>query len=69
MSRKIDKMRAQLNEVHLSGLNLTYDWRIKQLKTLQRMFSDNGRAICDAVGQDLGLTPVSYTHLTLPTKA
>lgn len=57
ISLKIDKIQAQLNEVHLSGLNLTYEWRIKQLKTLQRMFSDNGRAICDAVGKDLGLTP------------
>ncbi|KAL3941377.1 MAG: hypothetical protein SGBAC_004262 [Bacillariaceae sp.] len=50
----VDKLQKPMHETHASGLNLSYEWRVKQLKSLQRLIADNKELLCEAVNADLG---------------
>eukprot|EP00934_Nitzschia_sp_Nitz4_P007438 Nitzschia sp. Nitz4//scaffold144_size56818//4423//6000//NITZ4_006527-RA/size56818-processed-gene-0.63-mRNA-1//1//CDS//3329536486//7428//frame0 len=50
----VDDLQAQMMAVHASGANLSYEWRIRQIKILQRLIQENEEAIREALVKDLG---------------
>mmetsp|Transcript_35614 Transcript_35614/g.86258 ORF Transcript_35614/g.86258 Transcript_35614/m.86258 type:complete len:526 (-) Transcript_35614:1624-3201(-) len=50
----VDKIQKPMHETHASGLNLSYEWRVKQLKSLRRLIVENKDLLCEAVKSDLG---------------
>lgn len=50
----VDKLQAPMKATHASGINLTYEWRIHQLKTMTRMLRENRQEIIEALAHDLG---------------
>lgn len=54
MGIDVDKIQQLMRETHASGLNLSYEWRVKQLKALKRLLVENKDLLCKAVAFDLG---------------
>ncbi|CAJ1930787.1 unnamed protein product [Cylindrotheca closterium] len=50
----VDKIQTPMRETHASGLNLSYEWRVKQLKSLRRLIAENKVLLCQALKSDLG---------------
>jgi len=61
----VDALREPMKAVHNSGINLKYEWRIEQLKTLRQMLKDNWCDWLDALKKDLGkeVTEATITEL------
>jgi aldehyde dehydrogenase (NAD+) len=53
----IDKIRQPLYSTHDSGVNLSYEWRVKQLQTLRRLILDNRQLFLETLSDDLGRYP------------
>jgi acyl-CoA reductase-like NAD-dependent aldehyde dehydrogenase len=53
----VEKLQAPMRETHASGVNLSYEWRMQQLKTLQRLLQENNLAFVEALALDLGKDP------------
>ena len=50
----VDKIQAPMKATHEKGDNLSYEWRMKQLKILQRMLIDKTPAMRESLSLDLG---------------
>ena len=53
----VDKIRQPLYSTHDSGVNLSYEWRVEQLKILRRLILDNRQLFLEALADDLGRYP------------
>lgn len=50
----VESMQSNMMEIHDSGVNLTYEWRLKQLKLLHRLVKENTEDFRRALAMDLG---------------
>lgn len=50
----VDKLQAQMDAVHDSGVNLSYAWRKRQLDILKRLVQENSQELQLALLTDLG---------------
>ena len=53
----VDKIQEPMRETHASLVNLTYEWRMKQLAKLHRLLVDERPAMREAMALDLGRDP------------
>jgi len=49
-----ENLQSPMRSIHDSGVNLTYDWRLKQLKLLDRLVKENTEEIRSVLAKDLG---------------
>lgn len=54
----VEALRKPMEAVHVEGLNYSYEWRVKQLKALQRLLVDHTKEWTDACFQDLHKDPI-----------
>lgn len=54
----VKEIRAAMQQTHDSTVNLSFSWRIKQLKQLKSLVKDNEEALLQALAQDLGKNDV-----------
>ena len=54
----VDRLQEPMRATHESGVNLTYEWRIQQLKTMRRMLVENRKVFQQALQADLGRDPI-----------
>ena len=50
----VEKLQSKMREIHESGVNLSYEWRMKHIRTLLRLVVENSEDIRDALSKDLG---------------
>ncbi len=50
----VESLQAKMRLIHESGVNLSYEWRMKQLKLLLRLVQENTEEIRNALSLDLG---------------
>lgn len=50
----VESLQAKMRLIHESRVNLSYDWRMKQLKLLLRLVQENSEEIRTALAKDLG---------------
>lgn len=50
----VDELQARMRATHESGVNLSYEWRMKQIRTLLRLVVENTDQIRSALSRDLG---------------
>jgi aldehyde dehydrogenase (NAD+) len=53
----VDKIQAPLFQTHDEAVNLTYEWRVHQLKTLYKLIRDKRSVFLQALADDLGRYP------------
>lgn len=50
----VESIQAKMRSIHESGVNLSYEWRMKQLNLLLRLVQENTEEIRNALKKDLG---------------
>ena len=63
----IEQMNAKFNPAAAAGLDLIFQFNIEDADTYHLIVKDGTCAVAQGESDDANVTPVSYTHLTLPT--